>query len=312
MYFDELSFQYLKSKKKALDKVSLEIPQGSIFALLGPNGAGKTTMLRIITGALKADSGSLKLDESLCDSNNKLDGSKYGVLIENPGVYQNMKVYEYLEFFGYFYKIKNLDGRIKELCEMIVLPLDVKLKNLSLGMKQKLQLIRSILHKPKLIMLDEPSANLDPEARQQIWDMILKIKKENDSSFIICSHVLSEIEKYSTHIAFIKEGKVIKSGKREDLLNESSNKKCIYRGKGLNILIPFFEKHFKQQHNQELESKIIESNDLQIIIECPADILEILNADIIKNTTWNDECSLHEMSIKSQGLTTLYNNLMRH
>ena len=211
----DLSFKYPKTDDLALSGVSLQVGEGSFFALLGPNGAGKTTLMRLLCGRLPGYTGTL--DVALAYRNEKgfLDSRVYGVLLENPGVYQRLTVAEYLCFFAGFYNVTHDEAllRSRDVLEKIGGPaLDTKLSQLSLGNKQKLQLARALVHRPKVLILDEPVANLDPESREMVWNYIGNWRREMGGTAIVCSHILAEMDAEATDYAIIDKGVVLRSG----------------------------------------------------------------------------------------------------
>ena len=219
---DSVTFRYPKSTSEALSNLSLRIPQGSLFALIGPNGAGKTTMLRLLCGRMRRFEGSIQIDESIKNSKGFLDSRKYGVLLENPGVYSKLTIEEYLNFFTHFYDLGEgawLEGgsvykRCMKFSERLKLPpLDTRMDALSLGNRQKVQIVRAMLHNPILLILDEPVANLDPISRESVWKLLDEWRRETCGTAIVCSHVLAEMDKWATDYAIIARGQVLKSGK---------------------------------------------------------------------------------------------------
>lgn len=227
---EKVSFRYPKSKSDALFQVSLEIPQGSFFALLGPNGAGKTTLLRLLCGRMRHFEGSIKIDKELRNDAGFLDSKKYGVLLENPGIYPKLTIEEYLHFFTGFYGLGEgawLEGgsvynRCMSFAERLDLPpLDTRMDALSLGNRQKVQIVRALLHNPKLLILDEPVANLDPKSRETVWKLLDEWRKENHGTAIVCSHVLAEMDEWATDYAIIDRGQVLESEKNPGLGNAS-------------------------------------------------------------------------------------------
>lgn len=227
---EKVSFRYPKSKSDALFQVSLEIPQGSFFALLGPNGAGKTTLLRLLCGRMRRFEGSIKIDKELRNDAGFLDSKKYGVLLENPGIYPKLTIEEYLHFFTGFYGLGEgawLEGgsvynRCMSFAERLDLPpLDTRMDALSLGNRQKVQIVRALLHNPKLLILDEPVANLDPKSRETVWKLLDEWRKENHGTAIVCSHVLAEMDEWATDYAIIDRGQVLESEKNPGLGNAS-------------------------------------------------------------------------------------------
>ena len=227
---EKVSFRYPKSKSDALFQVSLEIPQGSFFALLGPNGAGKTTLLRLLCGRMRHFEGFLKIDDEMRNDAGFLDSKKYGVLLENPGIYPKLTIEEYLHFFTGFYGLGEgawLEGgsvynRCMSFAERLDLPpLDTRMDALSLGNRQKVQFVRALLHNPKLLILDEPVANLDPKSRETVWKLLDEWRKENHGTAIVCSHVLAEMDEWATDYAIIDRGQVLESDKNPGLGNAS-------------------------------------------------------------------------------------------
>jgi ABC-2 type transport system ATP-binding protein len=210
-----VSFRYPKSQTLALDSVTLAIPRGSFFALLGPNGAGKTTLLRLACGRFSDFAGSLTVAEDCRNPAGFLDSRCYGVLLENPGAYPRLTVGEYLHYFAGFYGLEKqtAENRGREILDKLNGPSwDVKLSTLSLGNRQKLQIARALIHNPKVLILDEPVANLDPESREMVWQYIGGWRKTTGGTAIVCSHILAEMEAEATDYAIIDKGRILRSG----------------------------------------------------------------------------------------------------
>ena len=155
-----------------------------------------------------------------------LNAEKYGVLLENPGVYPKLSIKEYLQYFTGFYGFGAEDWRengamlerCKTFAERLKLPpLDKRLETLSLGNRQKVQIVRALLHSPKLLILDEPVANLDPISRDTVWQLLDEWRKEENGTAIVCSHVLAEMDQWATDYAIIDGGRVLKSGRVADV-----------------------------------------------------------------------------------------------
>jgi len=137
----------------------------------------------------------------------------YGLLIENPGVYKRLSVREYLKFFGGFYNIANLDSRIDQDCAELGLDaLDLPLDKLSLGNRQKVQLVRTLLHRPRLALLDEPVSNLDPLSRERVWNWLRHLNQNEGITAVVCSHVLGEIAGICSHVGLLKQGRFLING----------------------------------------------------------------------------------------------------
>jgi ABC-2 type transport system ATP-binding protein len=236
--FHSLGFSY-STKSMALKDVCFSIPRGAIFALLGPNGAGKTTLLRLLTGKLHPQYGTITVPQEWQNKGQAkptgmvLDKRRYSALIENPGVYNKLTVLEYLHFFGSFYLDEpERTQSLEQLLTQFALPAHQLVKQLSLGMKQKLQIARCLLHKPGLVLLDEPTANLDPESREQFWQVVQDLHVNHHTTFLICSHVLSEMEEHASHFAFIQNGTVKLTGSKEELLGTQVNQSIEICGQG--------------------------------------------------------------------------------
>lgn len=228
---DAVMFRYPKSETDALSGVSLEIPQGSFFALLGPNGAGKTTLLRLLCGRFSKFSGTLNVSVDVRGENGFLDPLACGILLENPGIYPKLSIAEYIDYFVGFFAARSVSWneavvreRIASLAKKLDLPsLETRMSALSLGNRQKVQLLRAMAPKPRLLILDEPVANLDPVSRETVWSLLADWRKEEGGTAIVCSHILAEMEEEATDFAIIDRGQVLKSGRVADLADDAKS-----------------------------------------------------------------------------------------
>ena len=203
---------------KALAGVDLNISAGSLFVLLGPNGAGKTTFMRCITGLIQPTEGSISV--FTIEKNRRENLSRLGILIENSGVYGRLNAFEYLSFFGSFFKIENLKARIYTCADELGLTLDQKpVAKLSQGNKQKLHLVRSLIHHPKLLLWDEPTDHLDPISQKQILRYLKRYLQESGATALVATHRLEQMESVASHFGFLAHGKLLKQGTREEILN---------------------------------------------------------------------------------------------
>ena len=199
----------------ALDRLSLEIPQGAIFGFIGPNGAGKTTTMRILTTLLAPTSGEAWV-AGRSVLREPLEVRKVvGFMPDFFGVYDNMKVWEYLDFFGRAYGIApgRRAGMIDELLALVDLghKRDDFVMGLSRGMKQRLSLARTMIHDPSLLILDEPASGLDPRARIELRELLKELRALG-KTVMISSHILTELAEMCTHIAIIERGKLLAAG----------------------------------------------------------------------------------------------------
>lgn len=218
---ENVTFRYPNATSDALSNVTLAVPESSLFALLGPNGAGKTTLLRLLCGRLGRFEGSLDISADCRNSYGFLKSSAYGVLLENPGIYPKLSIEEYLSYFAGFYGFGenscmqggSLRDRFMMLAEKLQLPDPKKRMGvLSLGNRQKVQLVRSLVHDPKILILDEPVANLDPVSRESVWQLIDEWRKVKGGTAIVCSHILAEMDRWATNFAIIDRGRVLQTG----------------------------------------------------------------------------------------------------
>lgn len=205
------------NNKIVLDIDSLTIEEGSIYGLIGKNGAGKSTLMKIVLGLVKKDEGMIKVfGEELSAKNQKDLNKNLGALIENPSFYDHLTGYENLEIISKLKGIKK-DEILKTL--NIVGLNNVgkkKAKEYSLGMKQRLGIAMALIGSPKLLILDEPINGLDPQGIEEMRNLFKNIVKNTSTSILISSHILDEIEKISTHIGILKEGKLIYNGSLEE------------------------------------------------------------------------------------------------
>jgi ABC-2 type transport system ATP-binding protein len=209
---------------KAINGVNLNIPKGQFTALLGPNGAGKTTLVEMIEGIQKPDKGEIFIMNKKWKGNEDELHQVIGLSLQETRFVDKLNVEETLKLFASFYQ---LDGKhIDEIIEMI--DLQEKRKsytvNLSGGQRQKLALGISLLNKPKVLLLDEPTTGLDPNARREIWSILLKLKEEANTSLILTTHYMEEAEQLCDYIIIIDKGIILKEGSREELLNMEDQK----------------------------------------------------------------------------------------
>lgn len=208
------------SEHQALKDVSMEIPEGCIFGLLGPNGAGKTTLIRIINQIIEADSGSILFNGSPL---NEEHIRQIGYLPEERGLYKKMKVGEQLIYLGQLrgLSLKEASKRGKAWCEKLEILSwwNKKVEDLSKGMAQKIQFIATIMHEPKLIILDEPFSGFDPVNANLIKDEILALR-EKGSTIIFSTHRMESVEQLCDHIAMINKSEKIIDGSKQDVKEE--------------------------------------------------------------------------------------------
>ena len=224
----ELNKKY--GKFTALDSLSMNITENSIFGFVGPNGAGKTTTMKIMAGLLKADSGSIFVNGEDILKNPKSIREKIGYMPDFFGVYDDLKVTEYMDFYAGMYYIPYADRPelIDNLLEIVDLSnkKDSYVDGLSRGMKQRLCLARSLIHDPDLLILDEPASGLDPRARVEMKE-ILKRLREMVKTIIISSHILPELAEMCSEVGIIDQGKLVTQGTVNDIMNRLQKKRVV-------------------------------------------------------------------------------------
>lgn len=208
--------------KIAVNKVSMTINKGDIYGFIGKNGAGKTTFMKMILNLTYKTSGDISLFEG-----NLTKGHKIGSLIEAPGLYRNANAYENMYRFSLIYGENKND--IKELLKLVGLSKvgKKKVKDFSLGMKQRLGIAISLLGNPEFLVLDEPINGLDPAGIKEIRDIILKLNKEKGITFLISSHLLDELSKVVTKYGIINNGVLIEEVSSKELIDRCKNRLVI-------------------------------------------------------------------------------------
>ncbi len=218
----------------ALDGLDMEIADGSLYGFVGPNGAGKTTTIRIIAGLLSPDGGRLEIGGfDAADSPARIK-RLIGYVPDYFGVYDNLKVTEYMEFFAACYGMEGYKARRRAevLLEQVGLgdKRDSFVDELSRGMKQRLSLARALIHDPQLLIMDEPTAGLDPRTRLEFRDMVMGLH-EQGKTILISSHLLTDLSELCTDIGIIDAGKMTLEGSVREILER------IYTSKPLVITI---------------------------------------------------------------------------
>ena len=217
----------------AVDQVSLDVQDGEIFGFLGPNGAGRTTMIRMLASLISKTSGTAEV--AGCEIGNESEGlrlrQRIGILPENVGLYEGTSAYENLEYFGQLHRMDavTLRKNIEHLLRMMDLweKKDLPLATFSKGMKQKVAIARTLVHDPILLFLDEPTANLDPEAAKTVRDVILQFKKEKRTVFLNTHH-LDEAQRLCDRIGILRT-RLLTVGSVDSLRTGVAGKRTLVR-----------------------------------------------------------------------------------
>lgn len=210
---------------KALDGLNLEIEDASLYGLVGRNGAGKTTAMKIIAGLLYFDKGQVLVDGIDIKKNIKEIKTSIGYVPDSFGFYENLNVYEYMDFFALAYGLTGLSARkrILNLLEVVGLEskLDFMVNSLSRGMRQRLSTARALIHNPKFLIMDEPSSGMDPVSRHSFKELMRQLC-ESGKTILLSSHILGDLPDICTDIGIIDSGKMLTSGKIEDIMDRIS------------------------------------------------------------------------------------------
>lgn len=214
----------------ALDGLDMEIGDGALYGFVGPNGAGKTTTIKIMTGLLRPDGGSVEIDGINALSEPYRLKERIGYVPDNFGVYDNLKVSEYMEFFAACYGMEGLKGRKRSrtLLEQVGLgdKEDFFVDGLSRGMKQRLCLARALIHDPALLIMDEPTAGLDPRTRIEFRDTVKELN-EQGKTILISSHLLSDLSELCTDIGVIDSGRMLLTGSIDEIIDRIHTSKPV-------------------------------------------------------------------------------------
>ncbi|MCS6835222.1 MAG: ABC transporter ATP-binding protein [Anaerolineae bacterium] len=205
---------------QALHGVALHVPRGAIYGFVGPNGAGKTTTMRILTTLARPSEGWAKVNGYDVQTHKREVRRAIGYMPDEFGIYEDLRVWEYLDFFAACYDIpenerKRLVGELLELVEMSHRREDL-VDTLSRGMKQRLSLARTLAHDPQVLILDEPASGLDPRARVEIRELLAELARLGKTIFF-SSHILSDLEEICSHIGIIEGGRMVIEGSLDDL-----------------------------------------------------------------------------------------------
>jgi ABC-2 type transport system ATP-binding protein len=253
----------------ALEDLSLEVPTGSIFGFLGPNGAGKTSTIRLLLGLLPPTAGSIKVlgydSQTQADQIHELTG----VLLEHTGIYEQMSAEDNLEFYGRAFRIP--EEKRAQRIQNLLTGLDLwerrtdRAGSWSRGMKQKLALARAMLHSPRLVLLDEPTAGLDVRSAVAIREDLQELATNEEVTIFLTSHNMEEVEKLCDRVAVINAGKLVAQGKPEELKARASGFRIEITGRG-------FDPNILENIRNRPEIANLEKNNGRLTIDLAIDI----------------------------------------
>ena len=210
-------------KKEILKGVSLVVSSGDILGFIGPNGAGKTTTIKLILGLQRIGSGRVTINGFDIQKDFERAIARVGAIIENPDLYMYLSGYDNLKLISNLYKGID-EKRIQEVIKLVGLEkrINDKVSKYSLGMRQRLGVAQAILHKPNLLILDEPTNGLDPEGIKDLRNLLIKLAKEENMGILISSHNLAELESFCNKVCIIKNGVIVESSDLETVKKAAS------------------------------------------------------------------------------------------
>lgn len=218
----DLSKTYDKFK---LDDINLNIPKGIIVGLIGENGAGKTTLIKSILNLINIDSGDIKIFGKNIKERDAIIKEDIGIVLDNMFFPEILNAKDINLIMKDIYKNWDSDLYFNYL-EKFDIPLSKKIKDLSKGMRKKLEIITALVHKPKILILDEPTSGLDPVVRDEILDMFLEFIQDENNTILLSSHITSDLEHIADRIVFIDHGKLIMDNDKDEILDNYGILKC--------------------------------------------------------------------------------------
>ncbi|MCP1354559.1 ABC transporter ATP-binding protein [Aneurinibacillus migulanus] len=251
-------------RKKLVDSLTFDIKRGEVFGFLGPNGAGKTTTIRMMVGLMSATKGEVIIEGKSIAHEFEQAIQHVGAIVENPEMYKFLTGYQNLVHFANMVPGGIKKERIKEVVELVGLESRIrhKVKTYSLGMRQRLGVAQALLHKPSVLILDEPTNGLDPSGIRELRDYLRNLAQNEGISIIVSSHLLSEMELMCDRIAIIQNGKLIDVKRITELVqNNEEEITAIFTVDQSQIAIELVKKHMVNAHISMTE------NGFQIMIE---------------------------------------------
>ncbi|GIM28533.1 antibiotic ABC transporter ATP-binding protein [Clostridium polyendosporum] len=290
-------------EKIAVDNLSLEVEEGEIFGLLGPNGAGKSTTINILTGLLKSNRGDIEIFGKSFNSNEMNIKRNIGVVPQSLAIYDSLTAVENVKFFAGLFGLNR-----RELNEAVEYALEFtgllehrnsKAKNFSGGMMRRLNIACAIAHKPKLVIMDEPTVGIDPQSRNHILKSVKKLNKEG-CTIVYTSHYMEEVEELCNRIVIIDHGKVIAGGTKEQLISLVSDTQS------LEVEIDELESIDERSLKDIPGVKNLNIKENSVVINS---IREVNNLDKIINYFTSNNVSIRNIGYKKMDLETVFLSL---
>jgi len=287
----------------AVDDISFQVQSGEIFGLLGPNGAGKSTTINIICGLVRADSGQVFLDEEEMTPNSTAVKQKLGIVPQDIALYEDLNALDNLKFWGSLYKIprKQLLSKIQNILELTGLTERAKdkVKTYSGGMKRRLNMAAGLLHNPKLLLLDEPTVGIDPQARHNMLQLVKQIAAQG-TTILYTTHYLEEAEDLCDRLAIMDHGKILAMGTQDEIKEIVSENTMVK-------LAGQFETSQLQEFSKEVNSELVTASETDAVFSIPPSsgtgefIEKMMNRGWIIQNLQIKEPSLDSVFIKLTG-----------
>ena len=263
------------AEKKALNDINLDIPQGSIFGLLGPNGAGKSTIINIMAGLVVKTSGSVKIWDKDIDKKPRNARSAIGIVPQEINFDPFFTPRKILDIQGGLYGVPKKERRTEELLDMVGLldKAEAHSRSLSGGMKRRLMIAKALVHTPPILVLDEPTAGVDVELRQMLWENVRKLNSDG-ITVLLTTHYLEEAELLCDQIAIINHGEIVANEDKETLLSRIDGKEIRFRFESEITKIPSgLEKYSPLQEGRRTLMMRYSPKD-----QCVDDILKVIQS----------------------------------
>lgn len=299
----ELCKQYHSKRgdKVALDKVSLDVPEGSMFGLLGPNGAGKSTLINILAGLVNKSGGTAKICGFDINVEPKQARKSIGIVPQELVLDPFFPPYEALEYTAGFYGVPKSERRTMEIIEAMGL-LDKAYspsRSLSGGMRRRLLIAKALVHSPRVLVLDEPTAGVDVELRQQLWEYVRYLNKERGTTVLLTTHYLEEAQTLCDHIAVINHGKIIANDYKAKIMGIIDRKKI--------TILPVNPITEIPEQLRKYTTNLTEDGRIEITYkQSEASIAEILN--ILTNSA---KLEIRDLSTEEPDLEEVFRHLTR-
>ena len=282
-------------QKEILKGVSLKLMEGDILGFIGPNGAGKTTTIKLILGLQSITSGKIYINGYDIEENFKKAIENVGTIVESPDLYMYMSGYENLKLVANLYK--NVDkNRIDEIVKLVGLENRIKDKvsKYSLGMRQRLGIAQAILHKPKLLILDEPTNGLDPEGIKEVKVLLKKLAEQENMAILISSHNLAELDTFCNKISIIKNGEIVETNDIDTFKKDVKNNCFLLEVEDSSVINSIID----------YKTEIITERELRVYID-KENVPKLLNELILRNvkvySIAEENLSLEDAFLKKTG-----------